>query len=301
MRRTYAIAVVLSLLVHLALAAAVRMPGATAAARPAHTAIDTIAVAFLPPPRPVPPPPPPRLVPRAAPAPDNATSGAAMQGTGRPVRRAPVERPAETRRPAAVERRGEAPATPPRTAPRTRPSPVPPVATPRTPPSRTPSPDRVVPRQPPGTPTGTADGSGTRDRPDARADGGGRPGLQSTRETTAGSPTGTADGSTSGAPGTGTTAASGAGGGVDVSGFGARRLVSRPLPSNTDGATVTLSALIEARPDGSVRLIRWQRVGNPALQRQAAAALARWRFATLPSGVPQEAQTGVVTFRFVAN
>ncbi len=299
MRRTHALALALSLLVHAGIALVVRLPGASADARPVRTPLDTIGVAFLAPPKPLPPPP--RIVPRAAPAPDNATQGAAMQGSGRPVRRAPVERPAETRRPAAVERRADAPSTPPRARPATRPSTVPPVATPRTRPAATPSTDRVVPRQPPGTATGTADGVGTRERPDARPDGGGRPGVQSTSETNAGSPTGTADGSTSGAPGSGTTAASGAGSGVDVSGFGNRRLTTRPLPQNTEGATVTLTAVIEVQPSGAVRLVRWRRVGNPALQRQAAAALARWRFAPLPANVPQDAQTGDVTFRFVAN
>jgi len=288
MPRPSVIGAVVSVLAHALLLLFVGLP-APAATRTDRPRLDTIAVAFVE--KPKPPAPKPRpLVPRAAPS---------ATGEGRRVvRRAPKPAVSETRRPAIAERRDPRPSTPAPSRENATRRHVPPVATPRTTPSEKPT-EPVAAQTPPRTDR-PADGTGTRERPDATRDGGGRVGREGTTERTGGDPNGR-DGAPPGVPGTGNDPARGTGGGVDLSGFAGRRLVSRPTPRNTAGVTVTLVAEICAAPDGDVRLSRWVRVGNPELQREAAATFARWRFAPLPSNVPQEAQCGRVSMRFVAN
>ncbi len=279
-----------SVLVHavLLLFVAVAPAPPTRADRPK---LDTITVRFEPP---KPPPPPPKpLVPTPAPS---------ATGEGRRVvRRAEKPAVSETRRPSIVEPRKPAPrpSTPAPSRENATRRYVPPVNVPRTTPTPTPTAERVAPQTPPRTDR-PADGTGATSRPDATRDGGGRVGREGTAERAGGDPNGR-DGAPPGVPGTGNDPARGTGGGVDLSGFAGRRLTSRPTPRNTAGATVTLVAEICAAPDGSVRVSRWTRVGNPELQREAAATLARWHFASLPDNVPQEAQCGSIRLRFVAN
>lgn len=71
-----------------------------------------------------------------------------------------------------------------------------------------------------------------------------------------------------------------------------------PLPVYTEKVNATIRVRITVDPRGNVvgqiPLIK----GNPALEQAVMDAVQRWRFNPLPPNVPQERQTGVVTFRF---
>ena len=79
-----------------------------------------------------------------------------------------------------------------------------------------------------------------------------------------------------------------------------RSTVYAPLPSNTESVNVNIKVRVTVNPQGRVVRIVPVLKGNPSLERAVRDVLQRWRFNALPSNAPQVAQTGFVTFRFVA-
>jgi TonB family protein len=73
----------------------------------------------------------------------------------------------------------------------------------------------------------------------------------------------------------------------------------QPLPSNQTNEEAVISVRFEVHPDGSLGRIIPLRKMNPELEREVMRTLRSWRFSRLPSGVPQEPQWGIITFRFV--
>ncbi|PKD43384.1 energy transducer TonB family protein [Rhodohalobacter barkolensis] len=74
---------------------------------------------------------------------------------------------------------------------------------------------------------------------------------------------------------------------------------SEPMPMNRTNQEATVRVRIFVNPQGNVeRIIPLIRM-NPELEREVMQTLRSWRFAPLPSSVPQEVQEGVITFRFV--
>ena len=69
-------------------------------------------------------------------------------------------------------------------------------------------------------------------------------------------------------------------------------------PDYSEKVNVTIRMRITVNPQGqivqSIPLIK----GNPRLEQSVMEALRKWRFNPLPPNVPQEHQTGTVTFRF---
>ncbi len=75
----------------------------------------------------------------------------------------------------------------------------------------------------------------------------------------------------------------------------------QPLPGNTTNTEAVISVRFEVRPDGTVGRIIPLKKMNPELEREVQSTLRSWRFSRLPSGAPQQAQWGIITFRFVFN
>lgn len=74
--------------------------------------------------------------------------------------------------------------------------------------------------------------------------------------------------------------------------------VFAPIPQYTEKVDATIRVQITVDPQGRiVRRIPLLK-GNPELEQAVMDALQRWRFNALPGNVPQEPQTGVITFRF---
>lgn len=73
----------------------------------------------------------------------------------------------------------------------------------------------------------------------------------------------------------------------------------QPLPENTEDVEAVITVRFEVSPEGSIGRIIPLRKMNPELEREVMQTLKSWRFSRLPSGVPQEAQWGTITFRFV--
>ncbi len=74
--------------------------------------------------------------------------------------------------------------------------------------------------------------------------------------------------------------------------------VFAPIPQYTEKVDATIRVRITVDPQGRiVRRIPLLK-GNPQLEQAVMDALQRWRFNALPGNVPQEPQTGVITFRF---
>ena len=73
----------------------------------------------------------------------------------------------------------------------------------------------------------------------------------------------------------------------------------QPLPSNQTNEEAVITIRFEVNPDGSLGRVIPLRKMNPELEREVMRTLRSWRFSRLPAGVPQEAQWGVITFRFV--
>lgn len=73
----------------------------------------------------------------------------------------------------------------------------------------------------------------------------------------------------------------------------------QPLPENRADEEATITVRFEVKPDGSIGRIIPLRKMNPELEREVMRTLRSWRFSRLPSGVPQQAQWGTITFRFV--
>ncbi|MEO1477558.1 MAG: TonB family protein [Bacteroidota bacterium] len=77
-----------------------------------------------------------------------------------------------------------------------------------------------------------------------------------------------------------------------------RSPVATPLPPNP-GARGTVAIRVTVDPSGRVvQALPARRGGDPRLDRAALQALRSWRFDALPPDVPQELQSGVVTFVF---
>ena len=73
----------------------------------------------------------------------------------------------------------------------------------------------------------------------------------------------------------------------------------QPLPSNVANTEAVITVRFEVRPNGTVGRIIPLRKMNPELETEVLRTLRSWRFSRLPSGVPQQAQWGTITFRFV--
>lgn len=73
----------------------------------------------------------------------------------------------------------------------------------------------------------------------------------------------------------------------------------QPLPSNNTNEEAVITIRFEVNPDGSLGRVIPLRKMNPELEREVMRTLRSWRFSRLPSGVPQETQWGMITFRFV--
>lgn len=73
----------------------------------------------------------------------------------------------------------------------------------------------------------------------------------------------------------------------------------QPLPENVADQEATITIRFEVRPDGRVGQVVPLRKMNPELEREVLRTFREWRFSQLPSGVPQQSQWGVITFRFV--
>ncbi len=73
----------------------------------------------------------------------------------------------------------------------------------------------------------------------------------------------------------------------------------QPLPENTANTEGVISVRFQVKPDGSVGLIIPLKKMNPELEKEVKRTLRSWKFSKLPSGVPQQAQWGTITFRFV--
>lgn len=75
----------------------------------------------------------------------------------------------------------------------------------------------------------------------------------------------------------------------------------QPLPENSANTEGVITVRFEVRPDGTVGRIIPLKKMNPELEREVMSTLRTWRFSRLPGGVPQQAQWGTITFRFVFN
>lgn len=76
----------------------------------------------------------------------------------------------------------------------------------------------------------------------------------------------------------------------------------QPIPQNAAGAQATLRLKFEVTPQGRVvNVIPLRKSGSPEIDRDAINTLNNWRFSRLPADVPQQNQTGTITFRFVLN
>lgn len=73
----------------------------------------------------------------------------------------------------------------------------------------------------------------------------------------------------------------------------------QPLPQNTANTEGKITVRFQVKPDGSVGLIIPLKKMNPELEKEVQRTLRSWKFSKLPSGVPQQAQWGTITFRFV--
>lgn len=73
----------------------------------------------------------------------------------------------------------------------------------------------------------------------------------------------------------------------------------QPLPTNQTNEEAVITIRFEVNPDGSLGNLIPMRKMNPELEREVMRTLRSWRFSRLPSGVPQETQWGMITFRFV--
>ncbi len=77
-----------------------------------------------------------------------------------------------------------------------------------------------------------------------------------------------------------------------------RSTVYAPLPLYAEKVNVDIKVRITVDPQGRITQVFPLLKGNPSLEKAVQEALQRWRFNALPSNVPQESQTGIITFRF---
>lgn len=74
----------------------------------------------------------------------------------------------------------------------------------------------------------------------------------------------------------------------------------KPIPDNSAGYEATVTIRFEVTPEGRVtNIIPIRKSGNPEIDSEVIRTLNSWRFSRLPSNVPQQNQTGTITFRFV--
>jgi TonB family protein len=74
----------------------------------------------------------------------------------------------------------------------------------------------------------------------------------------------------------------------------------KPIPDNAAGYEATITIRFEVTPEGRVtNIIPLRKSGSPEIDREVITTLNSWRFSRLPSNVPQQNQTGTITFRFV--
>lgn len=78
-----------------------------------------------------------------------------------------------------------------------------------------------------------------------------------------------------------------------------RRPLAQDLPDFVGEFEAVITMRFEVRPDGTVINIQPERRMNPELEREVMNKLRSWRFSPLPRSMPQENQTGRITFRFV--
>ena len=79
-----------------------------------------------------------------------------------------------------------------------------------------------------------------------------------------------------------------------------RSALVQQLPALTQNFNALVRVRFEVRPDGSVgRLIPLKKSGSPEVDQEVQRTIRSWRFSALPSNVPQQAQWGTITFRFV--
>ncbi len=77
-----------------------------------------------------------------------------------------------------------------------------------------------------------------------------------------------------------------------------RSPINAPLPRYAEKVNATVRIQITVDPQGRIINRRPVLKGTPALDQAVMDALQRWRFNALPSNVPQQSQTGTITFRF---
>lgn len=75
----------------------------------------------------------------------------------------------------------------------------------------------------------------------------------------------------------------------------------QPLPRNTANTEGVITVRFEVKPNGTVGRIIPLRKMSPELEREVMSTLRTWQFSRLPNDVPQQAQWGTITFRFVFN
>jgi TonB family protein len=75
----------------------------------------------------------------------------------------------------------------------------------------------------------------------------------------------------------------------------------QPMPEYSADVEAVITVRFQVKPDGTVGRIIPLKKMNPELEREVISTLRSWRFSRLPSGVPQRAQWGTITFRFVFN
>jgi TonB family protein len=79
-----------------------------------------------------------------------------------------------------------------------------------------------------------------------------------------------------------------------------RSALVQQLPALTQNFNALVRVRFEVRADGSVgRLIPLKKSGSPEIDQEVQRTIRSWRFSALPSNVPQQAQWGTITFRFV--
>lgn len=73
----------------------------------------------------------------------------------------------------------------------------------------------------------------------------------------------------------------------------------QPLPQNTTNIEGIISVRFQVKPNGSVGLIIPLKKMDQELEKEVQRTLRSWKFSKLPSNMPQQAQWGTITFRFV--
>ena len=77
-----------------------------------------------------------------------------------------------------------------------------------------------------------------------------------------------------------------------------RTLVRNPLPIYAEKVNSIVRVRVTVNPRGEITQMIHLLKGNPKMEEAVIKALRGWRFNPLPPNVPQENQTGTITFRF---